>query len=583
MATSDPDTGTRSPIFKNMKFWVSALVPRRVTLKEQIQNHGGTVALFEKRADSSVINIVDHLKKNLPADSYDIHQPLKRNIELRNFRSVSYQFVERSVENGRLEDIEPYRIGPSDNRPVGAAHIPKKSTKTDYTLEDDQVLFDHMLPLELDGNAPICGNKIYKSIEDKFPQHTWQSWRARYLKFLRGRPRPGGPKMPSLVSTGEPQLPLHPIADPPKTSTSAPPCILAAEPSQYLTPALLHSSAERQSDSSKSSRSQTNSGNAKRKWDSTSETSSRQHREKRDKRVSPTKRGLIDTSDAIDSLAMILSHSKRRSKQPASPRQSPSRSPDPATSSDTSRPQNNPLEATPPPPTSDGNQATQSSIKDKNTFHPRFWEILFPPGPTPEQNQAVQTQNESEAVFMEMPNPPTSSILANNKTTRSENESGTTTSLYPETPVIPLSPTTKHNQTAQPQNEAKMVASLFFEMPFPPSSPEPEPQQDEDEDEYDSYPDIDSWIDARLARGDVELPIVLEALQCTSMNPEYAEKVIAQYAAGKGIPYDMPGVWTAEDDKCLEGSNQRDIKALFDKHGEELCEARFEFLALMRG
>ncbi|KAJ5923262.1 hypothetical protein N7454_008507 [Penicillium verhagenii] len=567
MATSNSDTGTRSPIFKNMEFWVSALVPRRVTLKEQIQNHGGTIALREKRADSSVINI-----------------PPNRNIGLRNFHSVSYQFVERSVENGKIEDIEPYRIGPSDNRPVGAAHIPKKSTRSDYTLKDDQTLFDHMLPLESDGNAPICGNKIYKEIEDKFPQHTWQSWRARYLKFLRGRPRPGGPRMPSLVSTGEPQLPLHPVADPPNTSTSAPSCILAAEPSKSLTPALSHvSGVERQSNYSKSSRLQSDLGNAKRKWDSTSESSPRQHREKREQRVSPKKRGLIDTSDAMDSLAISLSHSTRRSKQSASPKQLSSQSSDSAASSETSRPQNNPLEATPPRPASDGNQATQISSKGKNTFNPRFWEILYPPSPTPEQNQAAQTQNESEVVIMEMPNLPTSSTLLNNETIRSENESGITTSLFPEIPVVPASPTPKHNQTAQPQNEAKFVASLFFEMPFPPSSPEPEPQQDEDEDEYESYPDIDSWIHARLARGDVELPIILEALQCTSMNPEYAEKVIAQYAAGKGIPYDMPGVWTAEDDKCLEGSNQRDIKALFDKHGEELCEARFEFLSLMRG
>ena len=130
-----------------------------------------------------------------------------------------------------------------------------------------------------------------------------------------------------------------------------------------------------------------------------------------------------------------------------------------------------------------------------------------------------------------------------------------------------------------------MVNALLLEMPFHPSSPEPEsePEQDENENEDDQeiHPDIDSWIDARLARGDVELPVILEALQSTSMNPEYAEIVLEQFAAGKGIPHDMPGVWTAEDDKCLQGGDQRDIERLFKTHGEELCEARYEFLRLM--
>lgn len=75
--------------------------------------------------------------------------------------------MERSVQNGKREDLEPYRAGPSAHRPVGASHIPRKTTRTEYTLKDDQILFDWLHPYELDGNAPISGYSIYKELADQ--------------------------------------------------------------------------------------------------------------------------------------------------------------------------------------------------------------------------------------------------------------------------------------------------------------------------------------------------------------------------------------------------------------------------------
>lgn len=79
----------------------------------------------------------------------------------------SYQYVERSVRNGKLENLEDHRAGPSAQRPVGASHIPHKKTRSEYTLNDDQILFDWLYPYEQAGDAPVNGNKIYMELAEK--------------------------------------------------------------------------------------------------------------------------------------------------------------------------------------------------------------------------------------------------------------------------------------------------------------------------------------------------------------------------------------------------------------------------------
>ncbi|KAJ5525535.1 hypothetical protein N7494_012185 [Penicillium frequentans] len=562
MATPGQDMPDRN-LFDDKKFWLSHYVPRRTMLKEMIKSHGGTVVEEEKSAD---IKIVDHRQKNLPADSY------------------SYQFVERSVQNGKREDIEPYRAGPSAQRPVGASHIPRKTTRTEYTLKDDQILFDWLHPYELEGNAPTSGNSIYKELAEKFPHHTYQSWRSRYLKNIRGRPRPGGgePK-PDLSIRQDPRLPLHPAAE------------LALGPVSSRIPTTSKQKVPPKPSQSRPS----DQDHTKRKRASTGESPSHRRSEKG---PSSPKRRLMETSEAMDSMAHNISN-KRGTKPRGSPMRLSSRlSSSPATSSKASRthqnppPQQNSLEATTPsrpaPPQNDTkpeqNQAIQSQNKASSMVNPLFLEMPFPPTPEPEQNQGTQPQNGNNIVNTQLPTvslPPPNPLADQNQAV--ENEADMIMALLLEKPSSLANPNTEHIQAAQSLNETNKVNALLLEMPFYPSSPEPEsePEQDknENESEHDQeiHPDIDSWIDARLARGDVELPVILEALQSTSMNPEYAELVLEQFAAGKGIPHDMPGVWTAEDDKCLQGGDQRDIERLFKTHGEELCEARYEFLRLM--
>ena len=65
------------------------------------------------------------------------------------------------------------------------------------------------------------------------------------------------------------------------------------------------------------------------------------------------------------------------------------------------------------------------------------------------------------------------------------------------------------------------------------------------------------------------------------MNPDLVDKVLKYITSGKDIP-DIPGVWTAEDDRCLEGTDARAIERLSKKHGAEYFDTRFEYLSMTR-
>lgn len=146
-------------------------------------------------------------------------------------------------------------------------------------------------------------------------------------------------------------------------------------------------------------------------------------------------------------------------------------------------------------------------------------------------------------------------------------------------------PQFRKTQQERPTAPPETVDSLFMELPFPPSSPESEEDSAEEPDEGTggAVHDIDEWIDIRLRTGKAENEQqVIQALRCTSMDPDLADRVLDQLVAGKGIPQDMRGVWTPEDDRCLEGTDARDIDRLLKKHGTELYNRRFEYLEMVR-
>lgn len=136
----------------------------------------------------------------------------------------------------------------------------------------------------------------------------------------------------------------------------------------------------------------------------------------------------------------------------------------------------------------------------------------------------------------------------------------------------------EREQQKQPDHPENEVDSLFLELPFFPATPTPEPEE-----EQSSQPDIDDWIDDHIRSGRAQNDAqVIEALRRTSMDPSLADKILGNLVAGKGIPDDMPGVWTSEDDRCLEGANARDIERVLGKHGTEYFNVRWEYLGLAR-
>ncbi|OTB09324.1 hypothetical protein M426DRAFT_315892 [Hypoxylon sp. CI-4A] len=194
-----PTTGRpKQGLFKGIKFWVSHHVPMRLNWVQGIQNNGGKVVASEKQANYL---IADHARKNAPPGSY------------------SWKFIDDSIRKGSLQDRNDYLCTPAlapapALTPVSASHDAaaiQKSGRTKYTEEDDSILKDWVLEMERNGE-PTSGNAIYNELAAKYPHHTSQSWRDRWIKKLKPLHQQelanGSP--PPSSSKPKPQSPLHP-------------------------------------------------------------------------------------------------------------------------------------------------------------------------------------------------------------------------------------------------------------------------------------------------------------------------------------------------------------------------------------
>ena len=163
VSTANPANG----LFAGKKFWLSRQIPQRSRFINDIEANGGEVVPLEKQAD---ILLADHARKNAAPNTY------------------SYKYIELSVRNGSLEELENHALGePSRaSRPVGSIVTAPKSSRNPFTEADDQALWDWVKPLADLGGA-TGGNEIYKSLEGKNPRHTFQSWRDRWIKYVSKR------------------------------------------------------------------------------------------------------------------------------------------------------------------------------------------------------------------------------------------------------------------------------------------------------------------------------------------------------------------------------------------------------------
>jgi hypothetical protein len=183
--SEDFDFASGGQLFAGKKFWVAQRVASRKRLLDDILANGGEIVLLEKKAD---YKIVDHARRDCPPGS------------------TSYEFIEKSIKQGELQDPADHAAGPplGEAREAGAIHQPTKSGRAAYTAEEDRILYKWVRDAEAAGGL-VSGNEIYKQLEatvcddkenirecganqEQYPRHTWQSWRDRWLKQLRNRP-----------------------------------------------------------------------------------------------------------------------------------------------------------------------------------------------------------------------------------------------------------------------------------------------------------------------------------------------------------------------------------------------------------
>lgn len=109
------------------------------------QANGGEVVASEAQAN---ILIADPIKKkDAPVGSY------------------SYTYIEKSVKNGTLEDLQQHMIGDPKGtvRAVGLSK-PVKNTRTPFTAKDDRILSQWVFAAERRGES-IAGNALYELLE----------------------------------------------------------------------------------------------------------------------------------------------------------------------------------------------------------------------------------------------------------------------------------------------------------------------------------------------------------------------------------------------------------------------------------
>ncbi|KAL8905048.1 MAG: hypothetical protein Q9207_002863 [Kuettlingeria erythrocarpa] len=151
------------------------------------------------------------------AVTWNVRRPQgSRGTRLMELDRYSYTYIENSVRNGTLEDLEKHAAGPPIGtlRQVGSTIQLPKSSRTKFTSDDDRILVNWVVGMEQSGGA-TSGNKIYKQLEAKNPRHTWQSWRDRWVKNLKDLPRSaymsqGAPPTPPAEHSVENRKPLGP-------------------------------------------------------------------------------------------------------------------------------------------------------------------------------------------------------------------------------------------------------------------------------------------------------------------------------------------------------------------------------------
>ncbi|KAI9858684.1 MAG: hypothetical protein M1813_007316 [Trichoglossum hirsutum] len=558
-ATGTVDGG----LFAGKKFWFSQKLPQRSHFIGLVKANGGEVVPLEQHAD---IKIVDPLfKKNIPPGSY------------------SYTYIEKSVRDGELQDLEEHKAGPEaiTSRLV-ASQRPAKGTRLSYSTEDDRCLYDWVTSHERSGGK-ILGNLIYQQLEQINPRHPWQSWRDRWVKVLSQRPVP-------------PQFPANPPTPPVEKSPDQ-----TAGKQVRVEGYELEKPVERGGETAvggvEPSKELDASGQQIPKKNPLLPSITLEDSEERVLVVSRERQcseELRSTSTAtIITVADMTSVKRKRvdgdedaelTARPtpqAAKRTRPQRKRDDDNREIPSTPELGPSS---PPQVPALPEAVEDQESESETL-PRLSQVISHSLTEEDPNTQLHEQESQslagdpiQAIDFELAEPEGGwdKILPDDSAAAlpSEIELPTRPSHAQDTQALLHGPTqTLDFELAEPEGGWDEVLPEHTLLQLPARST----SQPLSQNTIDMEKQLGAWIDARVAAGASEDDVLL-ALKCSSMHTGLAELVLKSLASDEGVPEDVRGIWTEREDEALKGGDGRAIKMLEEKHGKEAFQMRWSFL-----
>ncbi|KAJ9293916.1 hypothetical protein DTO271G3_7292 [Paecilomyces variotii] len=449
--------------------------------------------------------------------------------------SFSYQYVERCIRDGHRVSLEAHRVGPAEPRPrpTGASHIPPRAHRKQFTKEDDEILLAWVQDSVANGLA-TAGNKIYETLAQQHPQHTSQSWRNRYVKNFRGQ------MLPTALSSGTKRVSTSEDAKRSVSSESAP-----------------------MREQSASSRSGAVSKSPRR--EAAQEPSHSAPKPARSRHLNSSQHA---PSTPVDQQEEFLTQVPLRSPYhtPTLPQKPPGHGQESPRAVRSDMVTN---------PNGVGQRTQQDATRTEEQVRKRRRISLniptFDTDHQPERKRRV-TDYDPRLLPSTPIQPPVEAEKAEERPALDSTDDETQSEDRFET-----APQFDTQRPSQPDD------NLLRELPFLPSSPSEEEEETQERQE-EVINEIDQWIKARVITGKAQNEEqVKEALRCTTMSPDLADVVLKYLVKGKGIPQNMRGVWTPEDDSRLQSSNAKEMERSIEKHGMELAKMRKKYLRMAQG
>lgn len=151
--------------------------------------------------------------------------------------------------------------------------------------------------------------------------------------------------------------------------------------------------------------------------------------------------------------------------------------------------------------------------------------------------------------------------------------------LPPDDSADELESNTQRNGTYEMHSSPPPVPpSIKRIKPHPTTTPQNQPPFSSTNDPSpSSTAATDQFINTQLRLGS-PIEDIHFALFRTSLNAKLAARVLYSMRKGRGLPMDMPGVWTEEEDEVLQGGDAAAMRRLEAKKGVMAFEARLELL-----